>query len=180
MINVYKQFKAIQWSGDNGKEILRETGKIPFDWGMMPIDWIVYSHSKDIWKVYTDTEFERDFKTLEQINTHFKELEKERIDKSFVSIPNILDAFQWIEINMNEINSFIYKLTNATNCAMGIEVYRKHDNINLYVGTYTYTDIARRLQFELNPSDWLVYDCKKQSFAKYTNIEFEAILKFIQ
>lgn len=180
MIKVYKEFEAIQYIGTNSDEFEKLFTKYNIREAIKVSDWLVYSPYKDIWKVYTDAEFEKDFKALEQLNTNFKELEKERIENSFVSVPNTIEAFQWIEINEDEIDSFLIKLSKVTKCAMSVDIFTKDNGVKLYVHTYTYTDIGRHLDFELNPSDWLVYDCVKQSFNKYINSGFEAILRFIK
>lgn len=180
MIKVYKQFDAIQYIGTNQNEFSELLTKYNIFEPVAISDWLVYSPYKDQWKVYTDKEFNKDFKTLEQLNTNFKELEKERIENSFVSVPNTIEAFQWIEINEDEIDSFLIKLSKVTKCAMSVDIFTKDNGVKLYAHTYTYTDIGRHLDFELNPLDWLVYDCIKQSFNKYTNSEFEAILRFVK
>lgn len=202
MIKVYKEFDAIQWNGENTNEItskLNVINIIGIDKSSLPpqpdtiivssqegnftikvSNWLVYSPYKDQWKVYADEEFQSTFKTLEQVSTYFNELEKERIDKSFVSIPDVINAFQWIEINQTEIQYFMRDLSDDTQCGMGFDLDTKDNDTKLYIHTYTYTDIGRHLEFELNPSDWLVYDCVKQSFNKYINSGFEAILRFIK
>ena len=89
MINVYKEFDAIQFDGSNNYDIYNRNGVcsvvnnpmyitlefyignildfITYSVTLNISDWLVYSPYKDEWKVYTDKEFQEIFKRKEEL-----------------------------------------------------------------------------------------------------------------